>query len=505
MLLILLLLLIILLAILINIFLYNKKSNKYNGGGFFNWFRRAPITNLPSPIVESPTLGPIVESPALGPIVEKKEYNFRDYEFFENVFELANSSNLLESIIYKSQKFKECIKYKGCKLLLRNILMLTKEVEFGKYYDYTQLGLPLFDTLGTKFKFKPFQENYWTDDFDIFISYYEEFKDQPIGEKQSYYFYWLNLINISQILVIILHNANLLDITSSDRQYRDKEINNKSCYIINTDDKKEHFNEIIRLFMIALNCDYYNIFQLYVKIIEYDYIFCIQTKEHILNQYGIYEIYMFNTIIELRRFIGADVYLLLTANNPDADIYGRFEGTKFMASLINPFIYIHHDMTFISSFVAHDLYFHSLYKRKKNIGDDNWNEFKEIIQIAKNNKYYPMIFAIINYVFHEPDNIEMPAFTIRSFIKNIPVYYFGMWCPTRKIKKIVIKNDIDDEKLFQFLLDAGYISQEIYDSKDLINTTDEQYLEDWEQCIEKWNNYNKENGWVTSFTKRISF
>jgi hypothetical protein len=192
------------------------------------------------------------------------------------------SSDLVDKIKSKSNIFKESIQYKGCPTLLRNILILLNFTnsenlnnpfaEFGESYDFSNLELPKFKK---GIPFKPFNENYWSDDFDDFIRHYEIFKAQQ--QRQSYYFYWINLINISQILVTFLHNANLLD--TGILKMNDI-LNVNSCYDANlSQDHKKMFIEIINSFIKSLNCEYKNILDLYKKIILYDNEFCMKKTD----------------------------------------------------------------------------------------------------------------------------------------------------------------------------------------------------------------------------------
>jgi hypothetical protein len=405
------------------------------------------------------------------------EYDFNNDNIFQNIYKLVNGSNFENNI----NPNLECMKYKGCKILLRNMLMLSNRDKFGIDYNFDSMNLPLFKK---GVKFIPYTENYWNDHFNIITEHYEKFNAQTTDKKQSYYFYWMNLINISQLLITFLHNGNLLDISIhkyEDAQFEDPPrtpSNNKSCYIVNPNsDKEKYFNEMVNLFKLALDCKYNNIFNLYKMLIYYDYDFCVNPKiaNNHQRSFGMNAIDAENSFDALNKFMDEisnnklDIYLLLSLYNPNESKYGMFEGTKFIVALANPFLYIHQNLRYISGFMAHDLYFHFLYTRKKTITDTNWDEFKRLINMAIKYDYYPIIFQTIHNLFHEPDNKTFPGiipikkpFTINLFIKNIPALYFNHFYCYYINKHTTLEMN---EKLFTFLLNAKYISNEIYDGR----------------------------------------
>jgi hypothetical protein len=510
---IILLILFILLAINILIICKNKKI--YGGvqpsemlliGELPPIFMGLPTTNTIKEIGTTPAANVLSESQPSGAQLSEVrpstqiEYNFSNYDFFISVYNLLNSPNLVEQIRENSYAFQEFIKYKGCKILLRNILMLLYQDEFGEDYNFIQLRLPLF----TKSKkFISFLENYWNDDFDTFIKYYEEFKDQEIGKKQSYYFYWINLINISQILVTFLYNGHLLDMP---RYGYDDDTNDNSCYI--AANHLDSFNEIVQFFMLALDCKYFNILNLYKKIINYEYEFCIKPKLEPKKKIKLSKAYEEKDINKISMYISnfsrllselnndSDVYLLLSANNVNSIEFGKFEGTKFMPSIINPYIYVHDEMRYLYSLIWHDLIFHNSYDRKLHIMDENWYEFKLIVMQSIEYGYYPLIFGLINGLFHEINNIPnlfggifktiMPPFTIKTFLECMPI--FANLGSTSMIRSRIVDSTLDpnDSKLFDFLFNAGYISRDIYDNRHNIS----RYLEEWNAYnISKFGNH----------------
>ena len=50
-------------------------------------------------------------------------------------------------------------------------------------------------------KFVAFADSFWICPFTELMSEYDKFKNMEPNQRQSYLFFWVNVINISQILV----------------------------------------------------------------------------------------------------------------------------------------------------------------------------------------------------------------------------------------------------------------------------------------------------------------
>jgi hypothetical protein len=88
---------------------------------------------------------------------------------FKIIIDLVKSKKLEREIRIKSSRFKKCIKYKGCKTLLRNILMLKKMTKFDDNYNYQLFNNNTKKGIG---KTKAFKKT--NNDINIYISPLEE-------------------------------------------------------------------------------------------------------------------------------------------------------------------------------------------------------------------------------------------------------------------------------------------------------------------------------------------
>lgn len=118
---------------------------------------------------------------------------------------------------------------------------------------------------------------------------------------------------------------------------------------------------------------------------------------------------------EILNFIesNSDVLLLLTVNYPEIDVYGRFEGTKF------------------------------------------------IVRQAKKYNYYPAIFCFIHIIFHEKTTkMNCPPFTIKIFLEKLPdrLKGYNPIEPEEYEKKI---SNYDLSNLIICLYKSNYINEDL--------------------------------------------
>ena len=274
------------------------------------------------------------------------------------------------------------------KVLLRNILILLgiqlplffKEFEDVKEVDETKLKKKIVD----KDKFTAFADTFWMCSLHQLMYEYDKFKNtRPVTNRQSYFLFWINIINISQILVRIIFDPIL-----NDYYYKNKsEVFTDRC----------KFQLVVQNLIKALNCKYDNILQLYMSFLQF--IMCINEKEEksITNLKD-----GFNTLFNSPKFPkncafefgkilthnmenNNDVFYLLSGNHFPSYKYGRFEGTKFYVSIINPYFKAH-DAYNILGTVIHDECAHKSYSRKFQLTEENEKEFKILIKIIERNK-----------------------------------------------------------------------------------------------------------------------
>jgi hypothetical protein len=202
------------------------------------------------------TTQPIAMGTAMG-TQSSVNYDFSDDLCFSRIAELIYSIIIDRQPIDKDlELFTYCIKYKHVNILLRNMQLL-----FGIPVDYSILLVKQQITTQPNQNLsavKVFQESCWTVSFDVLIAEYDKFKDiRPISERKSYFLYWLNVINLSTILVKFKY-----DITMA--KYRDYE----NC--------SELYNQLLGNLLAALSCKYDDIYRLYIYHILTMYIVQIQ-------------------------------------------------------------------------------------------------------------------------------------------------------------------------------------------------------------------------------------
>ena len=316
-------------------------------------------------------------------------YDFSNKEYFRTIESIIDQ--LINEDTVNPNLLKQICGNPQVRVLLRNILfLLDKPFSPGlKFLRKERMD-----------QFKAYNESVWTCSFSVLMAEYDKFKET----KQSYFFYWINLINISQILV----RFKLDDTLNED--YLDKE-------------NKCRFNNVVSMLITALCCDYFNILELYKAFLEY--VMCVNPKsiedlpisERFSNRDRSQECYHQCHEILVNLSIYDPILYLLTANYPTADLYGRFEGLKFCVSTLNPYTDVHEGLfTNIIPIICHDLCFHGIRLRKYKLSPKHIAEFKELG--FKSEEYnYPLFFTLVHEIFHEKRKDTLPPFNKKNFLE----------------------------------------------------------------------------------------
>lgn len=345
-------LIILLILVVLNILLLIKNTNNVKGG-----MEQEIISATPS-------------------LLRYNEYFFNgNDECFEKINELITVA-VYSDIDYSSELYLYCKQFEHFDILLNNFLVL-------------------FDKISTPIKKRSILESCWTcNDFEIVIAEYDRFKTAQPANRKSYFFYWINLINISSLLVKFKYDISLEKYSDAEQQCTDQ-------------------FELLKLsLLMALSCRYDDVLSLYKKLILYIYCANEDSKTH-------YSIDIKSCIDILLQSTNTEncVFLLLSMNRVQSTKYGIFEGTKFLISCINPLfkadggIYGN-----ILPFICHDAIIHKVYAKKNILTDINEEEFKQVCRLAILHKFYPLVLGVIHEIFHE--EVSVNPFSLDLFVKK---------------------------------------------------------------------------------------
>jgi hypothetical protein len=340
----------------------------------------------------------------MGQLISKEiEYNFSDESCFENIRELIRECSQCTDISHMRHILvkNEYIQYKYVSVLLRNILILLKKPVPYQFIRKTKK----IEKREAMSVYKSFYESYLTCTFDQFIEEYHKFKDTtPVSDRKSYFLFWVNLINISQILVRFKYDIEL-------NAYLDQ-------------DNLCKFDELVQSFIKALSCKYDDILELYKKYIEYAY--CSNPKSRDPGTYTANQISVCKSqLLDIQNIDANSVFLLLSMTPAKSITFARFEGTKFIVSFINPYKEADGFFGDIVPTICHDIIDHNMYIRKLALTTNNEAQFLFLFKL--NRELSPdkqlsedYLLEIIFQVFHEqtPATSLFP-FSLELFIKNL--------------------------------------------------------------------------------------
>ena len=142
--------------------------------------------------------------------IDFEGYNFLYNKYFEDIQKLIRKLLVLDinrtdySAVQKINPIELMSMCGNCHFLtlLKNILLLSKKKDtYNIIMLYLQDKNCIVKSIGivnfTNKKDKFFDENFFNCDLFIFMNEYDKFKLMSLDERQSYFFFWINIINYS--------------------------------------------------------------------------------------------------------------------------------------------------------------------------------------------------------------------------------------------------------------------------------------------------------------------
>jgi len=310
-----------------------------------------------------------------------------------------------------------------------------------------------------KIKRKYFMEEFWSSSLQIFMNEYNEFEKT----KQSYLFFWTNLINLSTLFVRI-DSSSSYTISSTNLLPELPEINERGYYVKSNEydgnslaryieiHKKEWINykdNLIKLLINSLDCNYDNVYKLYQEYIKFIYINDIETHKYtfIEKNNTLYSIMTLNNTLP-NYYNTFFIYLSLIKPYPEK--FARTLCTKFATTIINPTIQIDNIFMTTTEMICHDFYAHGMLLLKKEFSDEIkqfvYNIFNLLIE-TNNEK----MLSILIYYFHQ--EVAAENITPLSLEKYINLYYNIKNYNATYVPNFKIIND----NFRQFLIDKNII------------------------------------------------
>lgn len=276
-----------------------------------------------------------------------------------------------------------------------NSHQITLDFEQGKI---TEKCFDNMKTWNTKF----FLEDFWSCTIHEFFDEYDKFEET----NESYKLFWINLINISNLLCMIktcryyfvkIEDSSKVPITY--HEYLTLHDNNEILYFDEQSNKyamtksalqerkykfiftwiKELTNDNIfnlaKTLVASLDCNYNNVSKLYTELI------CLFIEKEIHNER--YRYILLSDLMDMCENIKVGVhnnsYFYLSLNLPKESNYARNEYTKFCCTSINPLNLIDDVPLTITQIVGHDYTFHNMMKRKQLHNESSKLEFRQFI------------------------------------------------------------------------------------------------------------------------------
>lgn len=244
-------------------------------------------------------------------------------------------------------------------------------------------------------------EDFWRSDIHEFMDEYDNFEKT----EQSYFLYWMNLINISSLLcklktcncylTKIAHRDNYIHTPENFKQLhkngeihyitqnKKKDLNLRELKIMYPNIKymclfitisTDKYFELIKLLLNSFNCHYDNIKILYENLI------CTLLPIENINE-GIED--SADLLQDIKKLCNGqdngNYYLYLSLILPADHKYARNEYTKICCTSINPLNLIDNVVLSIDQIIGHDLTFHAAIQRKITHSDDVKVSFRQFI------------------------------------------------------------------------------------------------------------------------------
>jgi hypothetical protein len=256
---------------------------------------------------------------------------------------------------------------------------------------------------------------------DHFFESYLQLKET----KQSYDFYYVNLINMTQVLLIFKYGDQSL--MRFQRTMWDK----------------IKFTELICAILKALHsCKVVDVYIVYILFLKY---ITLLDPANVSNR------------VKLNIGNNNNILNIYTFNHFKPYIYGRAEACKLFITNINPFTSVHGNLFETTHNKIIHNYTHRILLRKKSLNNNNIYEYKDILKKFDSDIYKKIFVSFIHFVYHE--NMLLTSFSKNNFFKSS--------------RRIIVDRKKYDFFIYEFLIDIANILNIKYENKiDLYKNTD---------------------------------
>jgi hypothetical protein len=373
-------------------------------------------------------------------------------------------NNLLDENIEELNKYFESTFMKEEKILLRNLcylfsIDLPDFIMLSNIKKFTQNNVPTYEKGKTFFKETVWKLDEKEDPYIRMPDYYylQHFFDEYeslLETYKSYDFYYINLINMSQIIVIFFYEFNQKTMSEE----------NKTIYT-------SKMNDIIIKLLIALeSChliDIYKVYFLYLDLVTLknpiNRFFKSLTKknENVAKNDFIMSMKIVKSITEMnvnknQIILKLKYYpiLLFTFNHFKPHIYGRAEACKIFVTNINPYLSIHEgSFSNVHNKICHNSQ-HFAYNRSLAISNKSpLQEYKDIlneiysifdfIPEIEREKSKKICISFIHFIIHEAAHKSILHFSLKEIFKNsYLLFYHG---------------NVFEYLLHEFMIDISFI------------------------------------------------